>query len=223
VKRGTLALFDLDNTLLTGDSDDEWLNFLVAEGVLERDTELAANADMVRRYREGRAGTLEFCEFYLRLFVPHAMPALLAWREKYLREHIVPRIPTAARELLARHRGDLVVIATATNRFLTEPIARALGVEHLIATEPEIANGRFTGKVSGTPSFREGKLTRVEQWLAARSETLAGYAQSRFYSDSINDLPLLERVTHPVAVDPDPQLDALARARGWSVLRLART
>ena len=217
-----LALFDLDNTLLTGDSDDEWFYFLAERGIVNRTTEVAAHADLARRYREGKAGTLEFCEFFLRFFVPHDRATLLAWRDKYLRERILPRIPDSARELLASHGGDLVVIATATNRFLTEPIAAELGVAHLIATEPELRNERFTGKVSGTPSFREGKAVRVEEWLVARGRALADFSESWFYSDSINDRPLLERVTRPVAVDPDPQLERLARERGWPVLRLSR-
>ena len=123
MKSDRLALFDLDNTLLSGDSDEEWLNFLIDEGVVDRQVEQAANAEMGRRYHDGSVDTLEFVRFYLRLFVPHQMRTLLAWRERYLRECIVPRIPAAARELLAKHRDDLVVIVTATNRFLTEPIA----------------------------------------------------------------------------------------------------
>jgi HAD superfamily hydrolase (TIGR01490 family) len=217
-----LALFDLDNTLLTGDSDDEWFNFLAAEGALDRVAGEAAKQDMVRRYREGSVGTLEFCEYFLQLFVPHDMPALLAWREKYIREWIVPRIPDSARRLLDSHRDGLIVIATATNRFITEPIAQALGVEHLIATEPEMRNGRFTGRVSGTPSFREGKAERTVAWLAARGQALETFEESWFYSDSINDRPLLERVTHPVAVDPDPQLERLARERNWPIMALPR-
>lgn len=210
-----LALFDLDNTLLTGDSDDEWFNFLAAEGVLDLAAEAAQKTDILRRYRDGSVGELEFCEFFLRLFVPHEMPTLLAWRERYIRDWILPRIPYAARTLLDSHRGDLLVIATATNRFITEPIAKELGVEHLIATEPEIHAGRFTGKVTGTPSFREGKAQRTREWLAARGRALGEFTESWFYSDSINDRPLLELVTHPVAVDPDPQLERLARERGW--------
>lgn len=220
MKQGKLALFDLDNTLLTGDSDDEWFNFLAAEGALDRAAGIAAKEDIVRRYREGSVGTLEFCEYFLQLFVPHEMPALLAWRERYIREWIVPRIPDAARALLDRHRGDLLVIATATNRFITEPIARELRVEHLIATEPEMLGGRFTGKVLGTPSFREGKAARTVQWLAARGRSLGEFSESWFYSDSINDQPLLELVTHPVAVDPDPRLRELAQERGWPVINI---
>lgn len=219
-KQGKIALFDLDNTLLTGDSDDEWFNFLAAEGALDRQAGIAAKEDIVRRYRAGSVGTLEFCEYFLELFVPHEMPRLLAWREKYIREWIVPRIPRSARELLDSHRDRLVVIATATNRFLTEPIAREFGVEHLIATEPEIRGGRFTGKVLGTPSFRQGKAVRVDEWLSARGQSLAGFSESWFYSDSINDQPLLERVTHPVAVDPDERLRTLARERNWRIISL---
>ena len=217
-----LALFDLDKTLLSGDSDDEWFAFVADQGVLDRAREEALHADLIRRYLEGSVDALEFCEFFLRLFVPHEMKTLLAWRETWLRERILPRIPAAARELLAKHRGDLVVIATATNFFLTEPIAAELGVEHLIATEPAMRNGRFTGKVAGTPAFREGKAARVVEWLAARGGSLEGFDESWFYSDSINDRPLLERVTHRVAVDPDPRLEALARERGWDVIRLQR-
>ena len=217
-----LALFDLDNTLLTGDSDDEWFNFLAAEGALDRQAGEAAKADIVRHYREGSVDTLEFCEYFLRLYVPHEMPTLLAWREKYVREWIVPRIPDSARRLLDSHRDGLVVIATATNRFITEPIAQALGVEHLIATEPEIRNGRFTGKVAGTPSFREGKATRTLEWLAARGQALESFDESWFYSDSINDRPLLELVTHPVAVDPDAKLSSLAKEFRWRILTLVR-
>lgn len=220
MSQAKLALFDLDNTLLTGDSDDEWFNFLAAEGALDRKAGEAAKEDMLRRYRDGSVGALEFCEYFLQLFVPHDMPALLAWREKYIREWIVPRIPDSARRLLDSHRDGLVVIATATNRFITEPIARELGVEHLIATEPEIRDGRFTGKVTGTPSFREGKATRTLEWLAERGQSLGEFSESWFYSDSINDRPLLELVTHAVAVDPDSQLERMAKERGWRVINV---
>ncbi|MDQ5849638.1 MAG: HAD-IB family hydrolase [Pseudomonadota bacterium] len=209
-----LALFDLDNTLLSGDTDVEWLDFLVEQGVLPRSAQ-QENAEMDRRYRNGEAGTLEYVRFYLRPYPTHDMPTLLDWREGFIKTRITPRIPAAARALVASHRADLVAIITATNRFLTEPIAAELGVEHLIATEPEIIAGRFTGEVAGTPCMREGKITRLEAWLSARGTALADFPESWFYSDSINDLPLLERVTHPVAVDPDPKLAAVAKRRGW--------
>jgi HAD superfamily hydrolase (TIGR01490 family) len=217
-----LVLFDLDHTLLDGDSDVEWLNFLIEEGAVDRAAEEAANAEMARRYREGTVGTLDFVRFYLRTLAAHPMERLLDWRSRYLERAILPRIPPSARALLAEHQreGTLVAIITATNRFLTEPTAHALGVEHLIATEPEMRDGRFTGDYTGTPSFREGKVTRLEEWLAARRAKLADFAVSRFYSDSINDAPLLERVTHPVAVNPDSRLERLATERNWPILRM---
>jgi HAD superfamily hydrolase (TIGR01490 family) len=214
-----LALFDLDNTLLSGDTDVEWLGFLVEQGVLSK-SDQEANVEMDRRYRAGEAGALEYVRFYLRFYPAHDMAELLAWRGVFLRERIEPRILPAARKLIENHKVDLTAIITATNRFLTEPIAAEFGVEHLIATEPEIVAGRFTGEVAGTPCMREGKVTRLEAWLASRGAALAEFAQSWFYSDSINDLPLLERVTHPVAVDPDPKLAAAARSRGWRTLTL---
>ena len=137
-----------------------------------------------------------------------------------MQTRIVPIISEAARALIARHREDLRVLITATNSFVTAPIARELGIEHLVATDPEECDGRFTGGVRGEPCFREGKLVRLESWLAARGTGLDDFAESWFYSDSANDLPLLERVTHPVAVDPDPRLEAHARQRGWPVLQL---
>jgi HAD superfamily hydrolase (TIGR01490 family) len=213
-----LALFDLDNTLLSGDTDVEWLAFLVGEGIVTRSEE-AANAQMDRRYREGSVDAAEYVRFYLRYYPPHEMATLLAWRERLVRERIVPKIAAGARALLERHQGDLCVIITATNRFLTEPIAAALGVQHLIATEPQFAGGRFTGEFEGPPCMREGKVARLEAWLRARGESLGSF-ESWFYSDSINDLPLLERVTHAVAVDPDPRLGKIALTRGWPVVSL---
>jgi len=217
-----LALFDLDHTLLSGDSDEEWLKFLVSLGAVDASRGEVANADMMRRYREGSVGVQEFCEFFLQPYPDHPMERLLEWRERYFGERILPRIPRAARELVAAHEGDLVAVVTATNRFLTERIVGEFGVRHLVATEPEIRDGRFTGRVSGTPSFREGKVARVDAWLADRGEALAHFDESWFYSDSANDLPLLERVTHPVAVDPDPRLAAVALERGWRILELRR-
>jgi HAD superfamily hydrolase (TIGR01490 family) len=214
-----LALFDLDNTLLSGDTDVEWLGFLVEQGVLSQ-ADQEANLEMDRRYRAGSAGALEYVRFYLRFYPRHEMAALLAWRAEFLEARIRPRMLQAGRELLHSHRNDLRAIITATNRFLTEPIAAAFGIEHLIATEPGIVDGRFTGDIAGTPCMREGKIEHLDQWLAKRVQSLAEFSESWFYSDSINDLPLLERVTHPVAVDADPNLAGIARQRGWRTLTL---
>lgn len=214
-----LALFDLDNTLLSGDTDVEWLDFLIARGVLDRAFS-ERNVAMDRRYRSGEAGALDYVRFYLSFYPPHGMQELVDWRAAFFEERIRPRMLPAARELLESHRGDLMAIITAANRFLTEPIAAAFGVEHLIATEPAIAAGRFTGDVVGVPCMREGKIDHLTRWLGQRGQALEDFAQSWFYSDSINDLPLLSRVTHPVAVDADERLAAVARERRWRTLSL---
>lgn len=214
-----LALFDLDNTLLSGDTDVEWLDFLIGRGVLERGMR-SRNLEMDRRYRSGEAGALDYVRFYLSFYPPHGMHELVNWRSAFFEERIRPRMLAAARELLESHRKDLMAIITATNRFLTEPIAAAFGVEHLIATEPQIAGGRFTGDVVGAPCMREGKIEHLTRWLGKRGRSLADFPQSWFYSDSINDLPLLSRVTHPVAVDADERLAAHAREHGWRMLSL---
>lgn len=217
-----LALFDLDHTLLTGDCDEAWIEFLIERGVLERTVFERANRDVVDRYRRGDVGILEFTEFYLSTLAPHGLPQLETWRGEYLRQKIMPLITNAARELVGSHRqsGHLTVLTTAASRFLTGPIARELGFEHLIATEPELRYGRFTGRVAGTPNMREGKIVRLDEWLAGRGEALESFDQSWFYSDSRNDIPLLSRVTHPVAVNADAVLAALASERGWPTLRI---
>jgi HAD superfamily hydrolase (TIGR01490 family) len=215
-----LVLFDLDNTLLSGDTDVEWLDFLIERGVLPK-SEHQANLEMDRRYRVGQADALEYVRFYLRFYPAHELSTLLAWRATFLETKIKPRMLPAARQVIQnQEKNNLVAIITATNRFLTEPIAAAFGVEHLIATEPETRNGRFTGDIVGAPCMREGKIEHLERWLAARGRKLGDFAQSWFYSDSINDLPLLERVTHPVAVDPDRNLAEIASRRGWRQLTL---
>jgi HAD superfamily hydrolase (TIGR01490 family) len=217
-----LALFDLDHTLLTGDCDEAWVEFLIERRVLERASFERANREVVDRYRRGEVGVLEFTEFYVSTLADHALPQLETWRDEYLRQKIMPLISTAARELVGKHRtcGDLMVLTTAASRFLAFRIARELGFENLIATEPEMRGGRFTGKVAGTPNMREGKIARLDAWLAERNDTLARFRQSWFYSDSRNDIPLLSRVTHPVAVNADSTLAALASEKGWATLRI---
>ena len=215
-----LALFDLDNTLLAGDSDYEWAQYLIDQGVLERDGYEARNNEFYEQYKAGVLDIYEFLDFQLKPLAQYPRATLDAWHRAFMQERILPIIRTETRELIARHRADLCVIITATNRFVTAPIARELGIEHLIATVPEEAEGRFTGRVHGTPCFREGKIVCLESWLGQRALSLDAFDQSWFYSDSANDMPLLERVTHPVAVDPDERLEAAARAQGWPILRM---
>ncbi len=216
-----LTLFDLDNTLLSGDSDFEWAQFLIEKGVLDREIYEARNDEFYTQYKNGTLDILEFLDFQLKPLSRHPRRVLDEWHAEFMRVKILPIIRARARELVASHRNDLCVIITATNSFVTAPIAREFAVEHLIATEPAQLDGEFTGEVAGTPCFREGKILRLEQWLDGRGLTLRSFDASRFYSDSLNDLPLLERVTHPVAVDPDNTLSAHAARHGWPVLSLA--
>jgi HAD superfamily hydrolase (TIGR01490 family) len=217
-----LTLFDLDNTLLAGDSDYEWGQFLVDRGVLDRQTYEAQNAAYYEQYKAGTLDIHEYLGFALRPLAAHSAEDLDRWHADFMRARILPMIAPAARALVRSHldAGELCAIVTATNSFVTAPIAREFGVPHLIATEPESVNGRFTGRVLGTPCFREGKIARVDEWLAALGGRLENFATSTFYSDSHNDLPLLARVNRPVAVDPDAQLAAEAKARGWSIISL---
>ena len=214
-----LVLFDLDNTLLSGDTDVEWVDFLVEQGILPP-SDHEANHAMDRRYGRGEATPLEYVRFYLGYYRTRERDTLLAWRARFFESKIRPRMLAGARRLVEKHSKDLRAIITATNRFLTEPIAAAYGIEHLIATEPEIVDGQFTGDVAGAPCMREGKIEHLDRWLENRGQRLSGFRESWFYSDSINDLPLLEHVTHPVAVDPDAKLADVARRRGWRTLTL---
>jgi HAD superfamily hydrolase (TIGR01490 family) len=218
----TLCLFDLDHTLLAGDSDYEWGQFLVDRGVLAREEYEAQNAAFFEQYKAGTLDIHEYLGFALRPLAAHAPGDLARWHAEFMRDRILPMITPRARALVRQHleAGELCAVVTATNSFVTAPIARELGIPHLIATEPESVNGRFTGRVAGTPCFREGKIRRVEEWLAGLGRRLQDYAASTFYSDSHNALPLLERVRRPVAVDPDPQLAAEAARRGWPVISL---
>jgi HAD superfamily hydrolase (TIGR01490 family) len=215
-----LVLFDLDNTLLAGDSDYEWGQFLIDAGVLDRAQYEARNQQFYDQYKAGTLDIHEFLEFALAPLATHPRAALDAWHREFMATRIEPMIGPAARALVERHRGDLCAVVTATNAFVTAPIARAFGIDHLIATEPEQIDGRFTGRVSGVPCFREGKVTRVQGWLAGRGESADSFGQRWFYSDSANDLPLLEAVSHPVAVDPDERLRAHASDRGWPIISL---
>lgn len=215
-----LALFDLDNTLLAGDSDFEWAQFLIEQGVLDREIYEARNQAFYDQYKAGTLDIFAFLDFQLKPLSQHPRAILDRWHDEYMRRKIHPMIRDSARALVARHRDEVCVVITATNSFVTAPIARAFGIAHLIATEPEQSNGEFTGGVAGTPCFKEGKVTRLHAWLAARGESMKTIEKSTFYSDSHNDIPLLSIVSHPVAVDPDAPLRDHAAARGWPVLSL---
>lgn len=214
-----LAIFDLDNTLLAGDSDHLWGEYLADQGIVDGEHYRRENDRFLRAYEDGSLDIHAFLRFSLQVLAAHAPADLERWRAAFVEERILPRIAPGAPDLLARHRdaGDHLLIITATNRFVTEPIAHHLGVDDLIATEPHMEGERYTGDVAGTPCFREGKIKRLDQWLVGAPHALAG---SHFYSDSHNDIPLLERVDRPVAVDPDARLAAAARDRGWPVISL---
>lgn len=220
-----LALFDLDNTLLDGDSEVLWTDFLIAQGLLDASF-AARNAEMDRRYRAGEAAPADFCEFFASTLEGRTPAQWHPVREAFMVKVVRPRIPPAARELLRQHalRGDLMVLTSATNCFLVERTAAELGFDHVIATElGQETDGRFSGRTRGTLNMREGKVTRLRAWLSERGVTSDGLLRTAFfYSDSINDLPLLLAVGQPVAVDPDPHLAAEAQARHWPVLRLAQ-
>lgn len=215
----SLALFDLDNTLLGGDSDYLWGRFLIERGIVDAEYYERENQRFYDQYKAGTLDIREFLRFQLRPLAEHDMDQLRRWREQYLREQIDPIILPAARTLIERHRraGDLPVVITATNSFITAPIVERLGIEHLLATEPEMQEGRYTGAVTGTPCFQHGKVQRLQQWLTDHDEDLQ---DSWFYSDSHNDLPLLSRVDNPVAVDPDDTLAAHAREQRWPIISL---
>jgi HAD superfamily hydrolase (TIGR01490 family) len=221
-----LALFDLDHTLLPLDSDQAWAHFIAKLGVegAERNAE-----EIDVYYRQYVAGTLDMNDYLNYTLAPlarHSRAQLDAWHAAFMSEVIVPAIRPAARELIQRHldAGDLCCIVTATNVFVTAPIGKALGFEHLLGIELGTEGGdplaRYTGTAVGVPTFREGKIVRTENWLASLGYALKDFPKSYFYSDSINDVPLLERVTHPVATNPDPRLRAIAQERDWPIIEL---
>ncbi len=217
----TLTLFDLDHTLLGGDSDVLWCEFLIQRGVLDGAEFAPRNAEMERAYQAGTVSPHDFCSFYVATLAGHSPQHWQPLREQFMQAVIAPRIPATAQALVQAHlgAGEMVVLTTATNRFLTELTAAHLGIAHLIATECEQADGLFTGRIADTLNMREGKVVRLHNWLSERFLVFSEF-NTRCYSDSINDLPLLEAVQHPVAVDPEPRLAAVAAARGWPVLKL---
>lgn len=217
-----LALFDLDHTLLAGDSDLEWGEFLISLGVLDRATYEPARLAFDADYHAGLLDLDSFYEFQLGLLARHPRAALEAWREEFVQSRVPSLIAPGARALVRRHleAGALTALVTATNAFVTSPIGRELGIPHLVATVPAFDGERFTGAVRGPPAARDGKQARVEAWLESLGLWWTSFGESWFYSDSHNDLPLLTRVTHPVAVDPDDTLRRHALERGWPIISL---
>ncbi|MBF0369593.1 MAG: HAD family hydrolase [Magnetococcales bacterium] len=215
----SLALFDLDDTLIAGDSDYLWGRFLVDHKVVEEAHYERENRRFYDDYLQGSLDIQAYLRFQLGYLAKHDMETLNRWHTAFMADKITPIMLPKGRALLEHHRqqGDTLMIITATNRFVTGPIAQAFGVDHILATELEVADNRFTGHPQGIPCFREGKVTRLQAWLQESDLSLAG---SHFYSDSHNDLPLLEMVTHPIAVDPDDKLRKVAQERGWEIRSL---
>ena len=213
----SLAIFDLDNTLLAGDSDYLWGEFLVEKGIVDGAAYRLANEHFYAQYRAGCLDIAEFLRFALKPLADHPPGQLYRWRGQFIEESIKPILLPAAFAAVDKHRqaGDLLLVITATNRFITEPIVKLYGIEHLIATSPEFRDGRYTGDFEGVPCFQEGKVKRLDEWLENSGHDLHG---SWFYSDSHNDLPLLKKVSNPVAVDPDETLGRFAEEKGWTVV-----
>ena len=218
-----LALFDLDNTLLPLDSDYEWGQFLVRAGAVDAEAFTARNAEFYAQYQNGTLNPVEYLEFALGTLSRFPRQQLDAWHAEFMEDIITPAIRPAAQALIAKHQDadEMVAIITATNRFVTGPIAETLGVRHLIAAEPEITvDGTITGRLVGTPPFGQGKVINTQEWLASLGKSLSDFGRSTFYSDSQNDIPLLSAVTHPVATNPNASLAAHAMAHGWPILQL---
>lgn len=215
----SLAIFDLDNTLLSGDSDYLWGVHLSEIGVVDGVEYEARNRQFYEEYKRGELDIMAFLAFSLRPLADNDPEDLLRWREQFLQHKILPLVGQPALDLVERHRraGDTLLIITATNSFVTRPIAACFGIDNLIGTDPEQRDGRYTGRVAGIPSFREGKVTRLRHWLDETGHSLDG---ASFYSDSHNDLPLLQLVDRPVAVDPDDALRTHAETAGWPILTL---
>jgi HAD superfamily hydrolase (TIGR01490 family) len=218
----SLAIFDLDNTLIADDSDYLWGQFLVDQGVVEKDHYESANARFYEEYKQGTLDIVEFLRFSLRPLADNHPEQLYQWRAQFVKDIITPIVLKPAQELIAKHRdrGDTLLVITATNRFVTEPIVELYGIGNLLATTPELAGGRYTGGFNGIPCFQEGKVKLLEEWLIKSPETMQG---SWFYSDSHNDLPLLKLVDNPVAVDPDEKLTAFAKAANWPIISLRQS
>ncbi|MFU2489322.1 HAD family hydrolase [Thauera sp. WH-1] len=217
-----LVLFDLDNTLLAGDSDFAWAQFLIGKGVLDREVQEARNIEFLEQYKAGTLDIFEFLDFQLAPLSRHPRARLDAWHAEFMDISVRPMITERARELVESHLDSdaLVAVVTATNAFVTGPIVREFGIPHLVATIPAHNDGAFTGKPRGVPAFKAGKIERVDAWLESLGLHFGSFERAWFYSDSHNDLPLLKRVSNPVAVDPDDSLRAHALAQGWPIISL---
>jgi HAD superfamily hydrolase (TIGR01490 family) len=215
----SLAIFDLDNTLIADDSDYLWGQFLVDQGIVDKNLYESANAKFYDDYKQGSLDIVEFLRFSLQPLADNNPEQLYQWRAQFIEEAIRPLLLEPAQQLIDKHRnrGDTLLVITATNRFVTEPIVQLYGIENLLATTPEFIDGRYTGGFNGIPCFREGKVKLLEAWLKNSTETMQ---DSWFYSDSHNDLPLLKLVDHPVAVDPDEKLTQFADAANWPIISL---
>jgi HAD superfamily hydrolase (TIGR01490 family) len=214
-----LAIFDLDNTLIAGDSDHAWGDFLITKGVVDPLAYKKTNDQFYQDYVDGILDIHKYLRFALEPLTREPLEKLTAWRDEFMHKIISPMLLSKGKDLLAWHRqaGHHCLIVTATNSFVTDPIARELGVDDLIATEPEIIDGRYTGEIAGTPSYQEGKVIRINDWLRNKPFRLA---DAWFYSDSHNDIPLLQRVGHPVAVDADDKLSEHATRHHWQQISL---
>ena len=217
-----LALFDLDNTLLRGDSDYNWAKFLISKGLLDEKEHTSKNEKFYQDYKDGVLDIYEFCEYQFRPLKNNKRKKLDQLREEYLAQIIKPLISNKARDLVRHHKEnkDLCIIITATNSYITKPIANEMGIENLIGTDPEEKEGEFTGAVLGTPSFQSGKVIRIKEWLANHNKNLESFDKTFFYSDSQNDIPLLEAVTNPVVVNPDEILKKIAIEKNWPEITL---
>ncbi|HHB75448.1 MAG TPA: HAD family hydrolase [Desulfobulbus sp.] len=215
----TLAVFDLDNTLLSGDSDYGWGKFLVDRNLVDREMYNQANEKFYQDYKQGILDIYEYSAFSFRPLADRSMEELKQLHRQFMHEVVRPMMGDKAMNLVEKHRrqGHVLLVITATNSFITRPIVQAFGIDHLLATDPKIINGRYSTEIDGIPCYKEGKVQRLEKWLQDTNQTLD---DSWFYTDSINDRTLLEKVTHPVAVDPDDKLLALARRQGWQVMSL---
>ncbi|MCB1691210.1 MAG: HAD family hydrolase [Pseudomonadales bacterium] len=214
-----LAFFDLDETLISADSDHAWGDFIADRGLVDPEEHKARNAAFYEDYKRGELDIDAYMRFSCLLLSRLTMPELEAIRDQFFEERVRPMLLPRAEALLAEHRakGNEVIVVTATIEFITRPIATFYGVEHLIAPVPEVRDGRYTGEIVGVPSFREGKVIRINEFLERTGQTLAG---SYCYSDSRNDIPMLELVDNPVAVDPDPELRRVAQERKWPIISL---